>query len=1007
MSLDDLARRAAEQSREHAASGGDLDPERYRRRRERRNQARALVLSAAFVVVLLLIGILASPPEDEVAVTASTLPREITTTTLPVTTTTTGVPPGEPGGILGAGWEALDPGPIAGRYRMASVRTDFGLFVFGGHDNYSQEGPPNVLFHSDAFLYDPVDETWRALAEIPREVFEIGEPQAVAMGGSRVFVYGRPRAPGSGHAAIYDLEADDWVAIAREFGDALGPPTQVVWTGELLVATNIALAYDPATGATLTHLDDGMMATPADADAGVHSPQRAHWTGSEILVVGSGPAYAWVPGEEAEWRTLAQPPVPDRARDSVWTDQGLLVVNYQMATAVLDPEANVWSRSGDLPLRFSECSPDALAVSSTPVVRMCSGLAIWDEVRGSWIPVPLGRYGGSPEWGWSDLVAAEDEIFSIGGEEFLRYRISRDEDGRIVPPPTVPIGVMLLDVPDGFVLAESFAPEQDPEGVIPEDETIGLVFWPIAGTSGPVCTVSSSDAPDGFVPPGDLEDFGGVQVSRPGRTVLHGTAYHKQGIPIAAAFPDANGSDVVFIRCSEDVEASEAMGAFAAGLWSPWEEPLVPDRDLLTGIGWEEVYGGPVAGRGNLAAVGTGTHIFVWGVGLEAYLFDPATETWRATSRPPPGFCLPTRVSVTWIDETVVVHGAGGSGDGCSRAVSYHPVTDTWTLLGADYFDRVSYSTAAVWTGEWLAAPSLGLAWVASTGETIRIPVVPYAGWAAARFHWTGDKIIALGLGDVYTLVPGEDEWSRLPGPPLPAFGRDSVLAGDELFVVQYDNLAARSDLAGWEEINLPLRFWECDLPELLLAGDLPVVRVCSGLAIWDDVRGYWVPIPLDVDHGTTWRPFLVGTDDAIYSVGEKVLRYPISRTQDDAIDDPPTIPVGVMQLDIPIGFRLRTTTGVSSVALSDGSAGEVVTFVFGGPGGSCLVDAWYGGRELPEDQSSIVEEQAEGEWLTARLSGTEPSGYWLVAPSLTDTIWIDCESPDDAETLAKAFWLP
>ncbi|MEX2418854.1 MAG: hypothetical protein WD652_00600, partial [Acidimicrobiia bacterium] len=617
MRLDDLARQAADQAREQAARTGNLDPEAYRHARERRTQRRGLLVAGAFVTAALVVGIVVSPPEEDVAApTTTSIPGFVSTTAPSVTTTTIGPEPSIALPPLGAGWEELDPGPIAGRYRMAVAWTDYGLFVFGGHDNYRQEDPSPVFYHGNGFRYDPASETWSAITPPGQEFFEVGEARAVSMG-DRVFVYGRPRAPGSGSAAIYDLEVDEWTPVAPEFGDSLGPGVQVVWTGELLVATNIALAYDPVTGTTLTHLDDGMMATPADADASVHSPQRAHWSGSEILVIGSGPVYAWVPGEEAEWRTLAQPPVPDRARDSVWTDQGLLVVNYQMAAAVFDRDTSVWSRPGDLPLRFYECLPEAVSAGGTPVVRMCSGIAIWDEVRSFWMPILLSDLGMNPQ-GSVPLVGADDAIYTVGGDTFRRFEIERAADGSIVPPSTVPIGVMLLDIPEGWNLLTSSAPLRSPEGFVLDDETIGLVFR----SDGDVprhCDVESTYAGDGWQPTTGFAEIGPIATDRPGRSPIVGTAYRFTSPPsdwggTNLAFPDDNGTDLVWVMCEGySDQALQDAQAFAAGLWSPWEEP--PEPEIVIGTGWEELYGGPVAGQANLAAVGTGTHIFVWGVG--------------------------------------------------------------------------------------------------------------------------------------------------------------------------------------------------------------------------------------------------------------------------------------------------------------------------------------------------------------------------------------------------------
>ena len=1037
MSLDDRARRAAQRALQDAALMS-LDPEGYRNRRQRRGQVQALALSGAFIVVVLFIGVLASP-EEEVAVTTSTLPSEVTTTTRLDTTTTTVGDVSGPGGILGAGWEALDPGPIDGRYRMASVWTDYGLFVFGGHDNFRQETPSNVLFHSDAFLYDPASQAWRELAEIPQEVFEVGQARALSLG-DRVFVYGQPRAPLSGHAAIYDLGSDTWVEVDREFGDRLGPDTQVVWTGEYLVAPSIGRAYDPIVEETIE-----IPPVPDVLGQAVHSPPRAHWSGSEVLVVGSGPVYAWAPGD-TEWQTIEGPPVPGRARDSVWTDQGLLVVNYQMAAAFLDPETLEWNRPGDLPLRFYEDLPDALAVGGTPVVRMASGLAIWQARLPAgrvgppfggefWIPVPLAQYG-DPTYGWSNLIAGDIAIYSVGGDRLLRFRISRDEDDRIIPPTTLPIGAMFLDVPQDWEMYSTFAPEQSSDGTIPEDETIGASFVS-KGTVQQVCDVSSTysypdwSAPDGFV------HQGLVVVDRPGRYSREGVLYRFTSPPTdwggtGIAILDENGSDVVFVMCEGyPDEARHAAESFVSGLWSPWEGPSASETPEPTvGTGWEELEGSPVAGRMRVAAAWTGEELFVWG-GHEGYaqetpgsaafyqgahLYDPRTGTWRPASEVPEVLCPVSEASATWIGDTVLVHGdAADLASGClSSVATYDPVGDEWTVVQSQFFTRVPHDAEVVWTGEWLAAPAFGLVWVPGPdgGRSFDIPVVPDSGFrvgSPTMFHWDGEQIVAIGAGDVYTLVPGDDRWEHRVGIGIPQWGRRSVLTEHGLFVVTRDGEVAR--VVDLTEVNLgetlPLRLSECDA-FLVAAGDLPVAQVgCSGMAIWDPVRSFWVPIPMDVLSGWSWQPTLIGTDDAVYSIGERFLRYPISHDPESGVIDPSTIPVGVMQLDIPSGFRLRATSGVSTVAMSDGSVGEVVTFVLDGRVGSCLMDAWYQGREVPEDQRSMIESLPEGEWLAARLGGIEPTGYWLVAPSLGDTIWIDCESPEDAEVLATSFWLP
>ena len=1029
MRLDDLAGHAAEQARANAAASRPLDPTAYRARRERRNQRRALVFSGVFVVVALVVAILVSPPEEDLAVPTTTIPGVTSTTVRTATSTTVGPQPSS-APLLGAGWEELDAGPIAGRHRMAAVWTDFGLFVWGGHD-LAQEVPGVVL--QDGYLYDAESGGWREVASPPETLCRLSTPRAIWLE-STVFVHGVPGAStGCGRAALYDPVADAWQVLDSNFPSAIGPETTLAWTGELLVAPTLGIAYDPVRALPIE-----IPSAPRDADTLVHSRQRAHWTGSEVLVIGSGRVYGWTPGDP-EWRALAGPPVPDRARDSVWTDDGLLVVNYQMATAVLNQETELWSRPGDLPLRFFECLPEASAVAGTPVVRMCSGLAVWDEVRSSWIPIPLENLSEGSQ-GSGVLVGSDDAIYSVGdrrefrgGEErsgsptFRRFRIVRDGTGAIVPPPTMPIGVMQLDVPDGWELHHATAPVQSPEGFIPEDETIGLLFV-TTGEEQRTCDVESTYTGEGWQPPDGFAEIGPIAVDRRGRSPLQGTAYRFTSSPsdwggTGLAFPDDNGSDLVWVMCEGYSEQTlQDSQAFAAGLWSPWEKPAAEVPQLVAGTGWEEISRSPVAGRMRVAAAWTGEEIFVWG-GHQGYsqetpdvsvfhqgadLFEPGTGTWRTASAPPDGLCPLTGASATWIGDAVLIRGAAQFRAGCvGNAAGYDPVGDSWTVFSGRFFKIVPYRAEVVWTGEWLAAPAFGVAWVpvAGGGQTIEIPVVPEAGSTVGSptiSHWTGDRIVAVGAGDVYTLVPGDDDWVRFDGPPLAEGGRDSVWSDGWLYVAQYDNAAARFDFQEWEMINLPLRSSECD-PEKIIAASLPVARSCSGMAIWDPARSFWVPIPLDVVSGLSWWTTVVGTDDAIYSFGERVLRYPIERLGDGSVLNPPTIPVGVMQLDIPPGFWLRSTVGLTSTTWPDGSHGEVVGFALEGLRGTCLVSARYGGPELPVDLDAVP--LGPGEWSTVYLE--EERSWVVVVGEGLDTIWFQCDSAEDAELLVDGFWLP
>jgi hypothetical protein len=951
-----------------------------------------------------------SSPIEKTAVTVVTTP-EIPSSTIPSASTTS---PAEPTGILGAGWEEIDAGPVAGRYRMAATWTDYGLFVFGGHDNYRLETPSNSLFYHDGYLYNP-DTGWSALPEAGQELFEVGEARALGMGDA-VLVYGHPRAQFSNHAAIFDLTTGHWEPVAPDFGNSLGPDTDLVWTGELIVAPTLGLAYDLESGVTTE------MPMPTPSVYGESSPLRGYWTGSEVVVIGSGRAHTWVPGAPS-WRQLPSPPVPDRARDSVWADGRLWVFNYQMAAAVLDVETEIWGRPGDLPLRFSECLPQAVAVGDTPAVRMCSGFAVWDNVDHNWYPLPLEDVGQGIH-GSRDLVGADDAIYSVGGPTLRRFVIQRDGTGSIVPPHAVPIGVMQLSVPAGWELVSSFAPEQPADGTIAEDTTIGLVFE----SGDTTCQVTSTYAPEGWLPPFEATRIGGIAVGPAGE--LPGTAYWVHGFEddewgVLFAVPDSNGSDWVTIRCSSPNQESLTESASSFGyLWSPWDPP--PERSasenrLVVGPGWEPLDAGPIEGRMQIAAAWTGEELFVWG-GHDgsspptpnpaefyqgAYLFEPETNTWRPTAPPPDDLCVLTESHVMRLDDQVLLRGLAHGPTGCQLAAVYSPATDTWTAVDSRFFVEVSFLSHLVWTGEWLAAPTAGLAYVPATGETIPIPVVPEAGsrvGSATWSHWTGDRIIALGVGDVYVLTPGDPSWTQYPGPSLRAAGRYSAWFEGGLFVVEYDNAAARFDLdeEEWlQPISLPLRAAECDAERLIAAAPQPIATACSGMAIWDGARGHWIPIPLDKLAGDSSQPVRVVGGDGIYSIGEQFLRFPMERLPDGSPADPPTIPIGVALLDLG-EFRIRTTIGLSRAPYPDDSVGEWIAIALDGPEGLCHVTSTYLGPALKEPERAF----SIGGLDVLVFDSPNVMTDWAIPTGLSDTVRIECESEDDALLLAQSLWL-
>jgi hypothetical protein len=553
MSVDDRLGRASRSLRAEAASGaGELSLDAYRRRKGRR-----VAMATGSAVVLLVLGVtmsvLLSTPADEERSAEDPPVVPTVPTTLGVATPTTEPSLGEPIPISGVmpGWEDLDDAPVAGRFDTARLWTGTHLLMWGGHDFDATRPFQPSAYHQDGYLYEPASGSWQRIVPPEGMLCRWGTTDAVWTDGWIVLVARSHdavvRDPDCLTSVAFEPASGAWIPLTGEFFDRLGA-APVVWTGEWLVAPTIALAFDPDTGDTF-EIPGGVTPAAAPVD-GV----RAFWTGDRIVMAGLG-VRAWEPGDE-EWASYDPAPVGIFGRANVWSGDRLWVVTFEMEVASLDLDTGEWQRHENMPLRFYACGPEPLDAGGHPVVRTCAGIAVWQEGETpGWIPAPNPYVGvGSAD----DLVATGDAMYSIG-PRVLRFDIERRSDGSVALPPTIPIGTMNLDVPDGWAFVRSFGWDPD----VADGERHGVVFE----RGGVECTVASmqSTAEDGF------NEIGSITIDRPGRAHLEGRAYWREDDLLVFAFADPNGIDIVEVECRSGFDAVLSVSAteFARGLWSP------------------------------------------------------------------------------------------------------------------------------------------------------------------------------------------------------------------------------------------------------------------------------------------------------------------------------------------------------------------------------------------------------------------------------------------------------
>ena len=308
------------------------------------------------------------------------------------------------------GWRRGAPGPLRHRDFAAQVWTGRELVVWGG----DPDGDSGAA-------YDPATDRWRAIAPAP--IPARCDP-ATGWTGREVLVWGRAcrlrsgPSPGRGDAAAgaaYDPAADRW-RVLPDSPITAGSPGTSVWSGAEWIIANPegpTAAFDPASGRWRTLAD---VPRPSASIIG-------HWTGREVLVLGSGvPAEApstvgatvghWSAALDPahnRWRTLPRPPL-ELAATAVWDGRRLVAWDQNLSTMALDlATERGWARLAAVPVTFADCTPQGARLGDAVFAEQCGQGAILRASTGAWERIPHPQsLAERPVW------TGQDALFWVG-----------------------------------------------------------------------------------------------------------------------------------------------------------------------------------------------------------------------------------------------------------------------------------------------------------------------------------------------------------------------------------------------------------------------------------------------------------------------------------------------------------------------------------------------------------------------------------------------------------------
>jgi hypothetical protein len=260
------------------------------------------------------------------------------------------------------GWQALPAAPIEPRNRYAIAVADGRLLVWGGSQYISDnEDRPMV----DGAILDVATGVWTVLPEAPLDA--AWSPVAVAIDNGEFVVVGGAR------AALYSQATGEWTGLPEHGASAV---TGAVWTGTDVILAPSGPAYN---------VQRGEWREVASPPEGITSQaQSVVWTGKEMIVTDSTAIGAYSLDDDS-WRSITHPFAQSYGFGAAWTGREMVLVEQFGQNAFYDPDQDEWRTGDTVPISPSVCQADVLAAGGAVVVRLCGADAL--TANGStWTP---------------------------------------------------------------------------------------------------------------------------------------------------------------------------------------------------------------------------------------------------------------------------------------------------------------------------------------------------------------------------------------------------------------------------------------------------------------------------------------------------------------------------------------------------------------------------------------------------------------------------------------------
>jgi N-acetylneuraminic acid mutarotase len=596
-------------------------------------------------------------------------------------------------------WKATTMhGAPSPRIDHTAVWTGSEMIVWGG---YSISNPL-----ATGGRYNPASDSWTPTSTSAVASARTGH--VAVWTGNEMIVWGGSDSTSSSTGGRYDPAADSWTTTSTNNAPDARSDAVAVWTGSEMIVWGGYSSSEVATGGRYDPLTDSWVATSMSGAPSARYRSAAVWTGSEMIVWGGGPGVGNTGGRYDpvvdSWSptALSGAPVARENHTASWTGSEMIVWGGSSSTDRLatgsryNPTTDSWTATTTSGAPSARTAHTAIWSGNEMIVwggtLPTDAGGRYDPASNSWTATattgtPSARHSHTALWTGSEMIVWGGNSGSVGVATGGRYQPAIDA---------------------WTATSTNAAPgaRYDHSMVWTGSE---MIVWGGTGSANVNTGARYNPATDSWM----VTTTSGAPSARNSHTAIWaagemivwgGFPWTRAGGRYDPVLDNWTATSLIGAPTGRDDHTSIWTGSEMI-VWGGIPSDNIAGRYNPTTDAWTSAsaIGAPDSHYMH-TAVWTGSEMIVWGgrpaAGNASGRYNPMTDSWSPISTSnAPGIARESHTAVWTGSEMIVWGGRDFSWPGFFTGGRFDPATNTWTATSNTGVPRARYNHTAVWTG--------------------------------------------------------------------------------------------------------------------------------------------------------------------------------------------------------------------------------------------------------------------------------------------------------------------